>query len=338
MEKKKFSIKDTFGIQCDPKLTVEGFAKPSDFTPKTDPDYCFRSDLLSDILLWHKSADGDTLYLGGPSGAGKTSIILQIAARLNQPVQITNGHASLDVVDLHGMRTVIDGTVLFMPGPLVTAYQEGHWLLINELDLLDPGMVAGLNDVAEGNPLTILEDGGRVIHPHPDFRLIVTCNTMGQGDNLGGHAGTQSQNHSFLDRCYFLQVGYPDVETERRILDKAAPSLANVTIGNLDMRDQLIELANDVREAYLGDSRKITGQVEIPFSTRSLVRCARYVTRYAYLAKAKDPKQRRSPILHALDRALLFRAQPETRAAIQELVVQKGLVSKNDPAYSGAAA
>lgn len=338
MEKTNFSIKKTFGIDCDPSLTVEGFKNTREYTPRVDPDYCFRKDLLSDLLLWHKSADGDTLYLGGPAGSGKTSIVLQVAARLNQPVQIVNGYASLDIADLHGMRTVVDGTVLFMPGPLVTAYEDGHWLLINELDLLDPDMVAGLNDVAEGIPLTVLEDGGRVIHPHPDFRLIVTCNTMGQGDFFGGHAGTKAQNHSFLDRCFFLYVGYPEKETEQKILDAAAPELSRMIIGKRSMRDMLIDLANHVRDAYLGDSNKVSAQVEIPLSPRTLIRLARYIPRYAYLAHADDPSERRSPVLHSLDRALLFRATPETRTAIRQLTIEMGLATKDQVTEKSEAA
>ncbi len=43
----------------------------------------------------------------------------------------------------------------FVYGALATAMREGHVLLINEIDLMNPAELSGLNDVLEGRPLVI---------------------------------------------------------------------------------------------------------------------------------------------------------------------------------------
>jgi len=63
---------------------VNGFAKPSAFTPKPDPEYVFHES-SRDIALWFMSPP-EPLYIYGPTGAGKTSLIKNVACRLHYPV------------------------------------------------------------------------------------------------------------------------------------------------------------------------------------------------------------------------------------------------------------
>ncbi|MDV5469036.1 AAA family ATPase [Klebsiella pneumoniae] len=72
--------------------------------------------------------------------------------------------------------------------------REGHLLLINEVDLADPAELAGLNDVLEGRPLVIAQNGGEIIKPHPMFRVVVTGNSTGSGDASGLYQGVMMQN------------------------------------------------------------------------------------------------------------------------------------------------
>ena len=205
------------------------------------------------------------------------------------------GRISIDKERLRRVRE-------YVYGPLAMAMKEGHWFLLDEIDLLDPATAAGLNGIVEGRPLTIPEKGGEVIKPASGFRFIATANTAGSGDRSGLYQGTLRQNGAFLDRFWMVEVDYPDEIQEKQILAKAMPSLADT------VRDALVSYANEIRKLF------IKGEIEVTFSTRTLVRWAKLV--YLFRPASTEGK---NPIIHALDRALGYRAEPESREALHEL-------------------
>jgi cobaltochelatase CobS len=116
------------------------------------------------------------------------------------------------------------------------------------------------------------------------------------------------QNLAFMDRFWVVEVGYPAEDQEREILAAAVPDLPEV------IRERMVSVANQVRRLFLGEAD--TGAaIEVTFSTRSLVRWAQLAWFFRGLAQ-----QGRNPVIHALDRALAFRAAPETRQALHEIV------------------
>ena len=52
---------------------IMGYAKPSAYTPAIDPDYIFHES-SRDVIVWLRKPT-DPLYVFGPVGAGKTSLI-----------------------------------------------------------------------------------------------------------------------------------------------------------------------------------------------------------------------------------------------------------------------
>ena len=174
---------------------IKGFAAPSVHTPTINPDYLFH-DAIRELVVWFISP-ADPLYVFGPTGSGKTSLIRQVAAKLNYPVFDVTGHGRLEFNDLAGHLSVDNGSMGFQYGPLALAMKFGGLFLLNELDLLDPATVTGLNGVLDGAPLCIPENGGEVIPPHPMFRFVATANTNGAADDTRGadeqHVGGEQQ-------------------------------------------------------------------------------------------------------------------------------------------------
>lgn len=304
MSTQQFSVANTFGIDVPESITIEGRAKRTPFVP-AEASYRFRKDDLSMLGAWVKINNGDGLFITGPTGSGKTSLVQQFCARLNIPLQQVTAHDRLETPELIGHQTIIDGDMVFQDGPLTTAMRHGHWFLLNEADLLDPGTAAGLNDILEGQPLTIAENGGEVIRPHEAFRFIATGNTNGAGDQSGLYSGTTQQNLAFMDRFLVMEVGYMDAETEAEVLGDKVPQLPE------DIRKAMVQTANAVRTQFMGESGS-DGALEVTMSTRTLVRWAQH----AYLATPKA-KQGINPVMYALDPALCLRASPETREGIK---------------------
>ncbi|BCU08330.1 AAA family ATPase [Allochromatium tepidum] len=292
--------------------TVMGFApghELSSFVPKPTTGYQFPKTALRDMFTFLGCSDGDGLFLSGPTGCGKTSLILEVAARLNWPVRRVNGHARLELHELIGSMSLAPvqggGTATrFQHGPLAMAMREGSIFILDEIDLIDPAISAGLNAILEGNPLVIAENGGEVIHPHPNFRFIATGNTAGLGDDTGAYAGTVTQNLAYMDRFWVVQVGYPTQDVEEQILEARFSGLLDRRIAT-----SMVRVANAVREQFIG-----TGNAEatlsITFSTRTLIRWAQIL-----LHISRSPIDG-SKLEYGLDRALTMRARPHEREAI----------------------
>lgn len=318
----KIKAREAFqGSVYDGKKAVElpeqqqllGFDDPKNpFIPKSHKEYIFRKEELRTVFAYLMRPYGDALYISGPTGSGKTSLICEVAARLNWPVQQITVNGRFEFQQLKGQFILTSRTpgetpsMRFMHGPLARAMREGHILLLNEVDLADPAELAGLNDVLEGRPLVITENGGEIIHPHPMFRVVATANSFGNGDDSGRYVGVQQMNLAAMDRYRPMYVGYAPEFVERMILDRAVPKSFP-----RELFDPMIQLANEVRQLHLGKDG-VPGTLGITISTRSLVRWAMLADTF-----------RGAPNLMkmALNQALLLRAEPVDRETVNNLAV-----------------
>lgn len=296
---------------------IKGYDKATPYTPQIDPDYIFHES-VRDIIVWLLNPL-DSLYIYGPLGCGKSTCIRQLAARLNYPVFEITAHGRLEFSELIGHLTVQKDCMSYEYGPLSLALRYGGIFLLNEIDLTSPDIAAGLNGILDGAPLCIAENGGELIMPNPMFRFIATANTNGGGDETGLYQGAQRQNIAFADRFTLCEMGYPNSDVEKDLLAKKVPNLPQL------VRETMVAYANEVRKLFMGeDSADIQNQLEITFSTRSLLRWTNLTVRFQPLAR-----QGIQPIAYALDRALGFRASRESRAMLHELCQR--MFPKNQP-------
>lgn len=271
--------------------------------PRRHDTYVFRRDVLRDLLAFLRKPNGDALFISGPTGSGKTSVVNEVCARLNWPVQQLTLNSRFEFCQLAGHFTYTADQpgeapqMRFQYGPLALAMKFGHVLILNELDLADAGELAGLNDVLEGRPLVLSENAGEVIHAHPMFRVVATANSTGSGDASGRYAGVQQLNLAFMDRFRLMEVGYQDARVEELLLEKLVPSMKPV-LGTM------VKLANEVRTLFT------EGRLSLTLSTRTLVRWAQL---------ANDFRNSPNSLEYGLWRSLLVRAEPEEAKAILSL-------------------
>ena len=254
------SAQEVFGAAA-PDVQIPTFewspALPSS-VPAIDPHYNFRPDLLARVLL--ALATDQRGYFFGHTGTGKTTLIEQVAARLSWPVSRVNLDTEIGRLELLGKEALHEqkgATVSrFEPGVVVTAMDNGHILLVDEIDAGAPECLFILQAIAEGRALNLLEDN-RVVQPHATFRLLATANTNGQVDESGHYQGTKALNAAFLNRfTIWGEVKYLNEADERTILVKngIAPAFAKecAAYGRLH------------REAF------IQGEISLPLTLRNL--------------------------------------------------------------------
>lgn len=288
--------------------TVSGWAASTPYTPKEDPHYML-PPWGDDIVGW-LAYGREPLYLFGPTGCGKTSCIKQIVQKLHYPVYEVTAHNRLEFPEMVGHHTVQKGSMHYEYGPLAMAMRNGGLFLLNEIDLLDPSTAAGLNSVLDGYPLTIPENGGELLCPHPAFKFVATANSNGGSDHTGLYQGVLRQNLAFMDRFVLVEAVYLEEQMEMDILRSY--------VGRDFPEDTLLKLirfANAVRRLFMGgDAEGMDNQIEVTFSTRTLIRWALLTVQFEHLQAGGV-----NVIGYALDRALGFRASPPSRLTLKEL-------------------
>ena len=249
--------RDLFGVETICNAVVR------EHVPSVDDKFAFDPELGKAVLS--SLIDNDRILLVGPTGSGKSSLIAQLAARLNWPLRRINLHGETSVSDFVGQHKAKHGEVYFQYGILPTAMREGQILCIEELDAATPEILFILQGVLEDDGhLTLADNGGELIVPHPDFRLVATANTLGLGDESSLYSGTNVLNASHLDRwTTVFQVGYLNEDEEAAVIKSKAAELNNALVSGL------VKLANAVRKAVDEE------QLYTTFSTRRLLALAR---------------------------------------------------------------
>lgn len=188
------------------------------FVPKVDPDYVFSDPIYRILAAWFKHGADCPLYISGPAGAGKTSLALQVAARLNLPVFDITARLRMDPRELTGRFVMGKDGMNFRYGPAARAWMTGGIFLVNEFTSTPPETWVSSNSILERSPIHIAETG-EVIEPHPMTRIICTDNTRGlSNDQEAGYLGRSLQDRSVMDRTWNVRIEGLSWKAEKRLL------------------------------------------------------------------------------------------------------------------------
>jgi cobaltochelatase CobS len=276
--------------------------------PAIDPHYIFREELLVKAL--YAIISNQRMYLQGHTGAGKTTLIEQIAAHLNWPFTRINFDSEITRMDLIGRDTLQDGKSVFVDGMLPRAMSGPYICVFDELDFCRPDVSYVMQAALEGNGLNITEDGGRVVYPHEQFRMFGTGNTVGQGDEHGMYQGARPQSLAFLDRfTIWAKVDYLSDEERKNLVKRHFPMLA----------EEEINVIGKYTTEHLDAFEK--AKVLQPISPRGMLAIARSVMFFNSIY----PKDKKN-MHRALTQTIVDRATEADAAVLKGLVdrVSKG--------------
>lgn len=217
-----------------------------------------RWNVLVRNILKHKNT-----MLVGPTGTGKTDVIIRICKALDIPCRIYDMGAMMDpLTDLLGSHRLENGSSKFDYAKFVKDVQEPGVILLDELSRA-PQMTNNILfpclDDRRTLPIEIADsNSAREVKVHPECVFIATANIGSE------YSGTNDIDAALENRFMMIQVDYLPKTIEAQVLEirtgcdeKSALKIASI--------------ANAIRDRYLNGSLSKT------ISTRETIACAEFV-------------------------------------------------------------
>ncbi|KAI6712893.1 hypothetical protein JHW43_004547 [Diplocarpon mali] len=159
----------------------------------------------------------------GPTSSGKTSMIEYLAKYSGNKFVRINNHEHTDLQEYLGTYvSCSDGQLRFQEGLLVQALRQGHWIVLDELNLAPTDVLEALNRLLDDNRELLLSETQEIVRPHENFMLFATQNPPGL------YGGRKTLSRAFRNR--FLELHFDDIPQDelQQILEyrsqKVAPS------------------------------------------------------------------------------------------------------------------
>lgn len=214
--------------------------------PKKDPNFVPFGN-YNDVEMIIKSGIFYPAYVSGPTGNGKSSMVEHICARHKKPLIRLNMNMMTDEEVLIGSKTLKNGNVEIVEGPVLIAMRTGATLLLDEIDAAAANTIMCLQSILEGKPY-YFKLKNELITPAPGFNIIATANTKGKGSENGGYVGTNILNEAFLERfAVTFNQEYPSAAIEKKIIEKL---FGTYGIDDIPFADLLVKWSEGIRRTY----------------------------------------------------------------------------------------
>lgn len=172
------------------------------------------------------------ILIEGSPGVGKTSLVTALARAAKQKLCRINLSEQTDLVDLFGSdlpSSGVDGSFVWNDADFLRALKEGHWVLLDEMNLASQSILEGLNAVFDHRGTVYIPELDRSFIRHPNFRVFAAQNPLSQGSGRKGLPKSfmnrftkvyvnQLQNADLLFICQHLFPSIPS-ETLRLMIE-----------------------------------------------------------------------------------------------------------------------
>ena len=189
------------------------------------------------------------ILIEGSPGIGKTTIVQNLAKKLNKKIHRINLSEHTDMIDLVGSQfPTSDNNIKFrwVDGVLLTAMKNGDWIIIDEMNLANQSILEGLNSVLDSNQCLFVPELNLEIKAHPDFQIFATQNPVNQG------GGRKFLPKNFLNRFIKIYLDELNINDYKEILEKTFINNSNANI----IKNELIEKLVDFNERVKNEIKK----------------------------------------------------------------------------------
>ena len=205
-------------------------------------------------------------YISGPTGNGKSTMVEQICAKHKRPLIRVNLNMMTDEEQLIGSKTLIEGNVQVVEGPVLIAMRTGTTLLLDEIDAGSANTLLCLQPILEGKPY-YFKLKNEMIVPAQGFNIIATANTKGKGSDDGRYIGTNVLNEAFLERfAVTFEQEYPTAKVEVKIIKNLMDSYQ---CADEEFAETLVKWADAIRKTF------DDGGVDETITTRRMIHIVR---------------------------------------------------------------
>lgn len=194
-----------------------------DEVPVEQPHYIITPSVERNILnlVRATSTRRFPILIQGPTSAGKTSMIEYLAKFSGNKFVRINNHEHTDLQEYLGTYvTGSDGQLRFQEGLLVKALRQGHWIVLDELNLCPGDVLEALNRLLDDNRELLIPETQEIVRPHENFMLFATQNPAGL------YGGRKTLSRAFRNR--FLELHFDDIPEDELdiILEKRSQKVA----------------------------------------------------------------------------------------------------------------
>jgi len=201
------------------------------------------------------------VLLIGETGVGKTWAVRYLAWKTHTGLRRVNLNGATTVDEFLGKLLINEQGTYWVNGVLVEAMLAGDWILLDEINATLPEIAFCLHSLLDDDRMVVLmEYDGRIVRPHPNFRLFASMNPSEEGR----YGGTKTLNEALLDRFpIVVRMDYLGEDQEVEAVMAQSGSRDEATVR------KMVRMANDVRGAIRNE--KVFGA----FSTRRVIDWAR---------------------------------------------------------------
>jgi len=205
-------------------------------------------------------------YISGPTGNGKSTMVEQICAKHKKPLIRVNLNMMTDEEQLIGSKTLENGNVQIVEGPVLIAMRNGITILLDEVDAGAANTLLCLQPILEGKPY-YFKLKNEMIVPAAGFNVIATANTKGKGSDDGRYIGTNILNEAFLERfAVTFEQEYPVAKIEIKIIKNLMETYSCL---DEEFAETLVKWADAIRRTFED------GGVDETITTRRMIHIVR---------------------------------------------------------------
>ena len=236
------------------------------------------------------------ILLEGSPGVGKTSLIVALAKASGHHLCRINLSDQTDLMDLFGSDLPVEGGKMgefaWKDAEFLKALQEGHWVLLDEMNLAPQAVLEGLNAVLDHRGSVYIPELNRTFTRHPSFRIFAAQNPLSQG---GGRKGLPKSFVNRFTKVYVDELTDDDMFTVCTTAFRDVPSDAlrgmvafNSRLNDLAVTDRSFAQEGAPWEFNLRDLMRWCQLVTFPHSTNDPIAFLRTI----YLDRLRTSRDR----------------------------------------------